>query len=196
MARLHHVAVLGGMLLGASTGFAQDRAQFVPSRDVVVTYETAFADMPRDVMAYHAATRTFRAQHEGAQGYALMDVARLMQTEVSTRHRAWTSHPVEVQPWNPSIRLEQGASDTVLGTECRIWSRPLEEVPNLGRVGGQAWCVSADGIVLWFGGISSSGRVNRAATAVTVSRDAQDASRFQVPRGYRQLAPRQFVALR
>ena len=158
----------------------------IPTRDVDVVYRMplpsgAAAPAPTQRLRWHVADRRLRVDPPGEGVFMIVDYAarRMQMVEIGPREVIDMPPPPGLGPTAaPDARFERLGEATVAVTSCTEW-RTTDMQGSATTV-----CLTPDGVLLR---AASGGRVMIEATRI--SYEPQDTVLFQVPDGYRHVAP-------
>lgn len=180
-----HLAALALLFGLPGLAEAQTTPRLEPARDVAVTYRVVGA-AGEVRLSWRAAGRLARFDNPDAS-WLVADLANARGFAVSDQQREvmlLPPPPTDLGPPGlvpPGARFAPAGQDQVAGLPCTAYRVELD-----GGVTGRA-CITAEGVVLRSVGSNGAGQPEQGLEATAVTFAAQDASRFQMPAGYRQV---------
>ena len=166
-----------GMVL-ATAAAAQQPPQFIPSRDVTVTYRVP--DAGGDIrMSWLAASQRMRMDLPQGMGWMVMgpgDADGFMVMEQQRMVMALPPGRGEGRGLMPpaTARFTREGTDRVANLSCTLWR--VEDRGEASRI-----CLTDDGVALR---AEQIGQPNSRMEATAVTYGPQDPARFERPRGY------------
>lgn len=178
------------LMLAANSAIAADQPPLTPTRDVAVTYQAKDPQGTVHVvhMNFDATGRRLHIDVVGQPGFQVIDRKANVLLSVLYTEKIYIERPLPPQVGNlmdrsPNMVMKKGATATVAGISCTLWSVPTgQNSPDL-----QA-CITADGVVLKaepVGGASAAPRLE----ATSVVYGPQPDSLFMAPAGFRRVEP-------
>jgi outer membrane lipoprotein-sorting protein len=183
------IAALTLSLLAAPAFAAEPPTSLTPTSDTAVTYSMEMPGQPPTsmVVAWNVSAGKVRFDPTGAPSWMLSDLRQNTTVMVMESQRTYMNLPagaaMQAQPrLPPGAQLTAAGTDTVAGHACNLWkyttTQPVQAEGTL--------CVTSDNLLLRMQTRLASGQeVKMEATNVSIG--PQDASRFTVPEGYRQM---------
>ncbi len=178
------------LVLAAASANAADQPPLTPTRDVAVTYQATDPKGAVHVvhMNFDAAGRRLHIDVVGQPGFQVIDRKANVLLSVLETEKIYLERPLPPQVGNlmdrsPNMLMKKGATATVAGTPCTLWSVPTgPNSPDL-----QA-CITADGVVLKAEPVGGGGAAPR-LEATSIVYGPQPASLFVPPAGFRRIQP-------
>ena len=173
------------MMIGLSPAQADTRPEFLPSRDVAITYHLAAPGGPDGSyqLPYDAADERARVDNPAQGDYVLVDLlAGTAQLVVPPLH-AIVNAP-DLSNLTQQVMDADNARFTPLGPG-HYAGLACEKYLVLNHQGSGTACITPDGVILHFAGSDSHGSATITATAVTYGPQPADA--FTQPDGFSQI---------
>jgi len=182
--------VLTFAVTSAASAAAADQPPLTPTRDVAVTYQAKDQQGTVRVvhMSFDATGRRLHIDVVGQPGFQVIDRKNNLLLSVLYTQKIYLERPLPPQVGNlmdrsPNMVLKKGATATVAGLSCTLWSVPTgPNSPDL-----QA-CITADGVVLRAEPVGGGNSVPR-LEATSVVYGPQPESLFVPPAGFQRIVP-------